>query len=97
MSQRATVAATRRSSPWSTTRARRSVAGGGDSPSEAIHQGQQIAIRHSRGRLDHTSLAFEDIESLWIRGGGGSWDYEAVAGGTRRAVARAKAIIEAGG
>ena len=30
-----------------------------------------------------TSAAFEDVESRWITGGGGSWEYESVQGGTR--------------
>jgi len=30
-----------------------------------------------------TSAAFEDVDSRWITGGGGSWEYEAVEGGTR--------------
>ena len=34
-------------------------------------------------RPSRTSLAFEDVDSPWIRGGGGSWDYEPVDGGTR--------------
>ena len=34
-------------------------------------------------RPERTSAAFEDVDSRWIDGGGGSWQYEAVAGGTR--------------
>jgi polyketide cyclase/dehydrase/lipid transport protein len=38
-------------------------------------------------RLDRrpvrTSAAFMDVESSWISGGGGSWEYEAADGGTR--------------
>jgi hypothetical protein len=41
-----------------------------------------IAYRLER-RPVRTSLAFEDVDSRWIRGGGGSWDYEPVEGGTR--------------
>jgi hypothetical protein len=41
-----------------------------------------IAYRLER-RPVRTSLAFEDVDSRWIRGGGGSWEYEPVEGGTR--------------
>jgi hypothetical protein len=41
-----------------------------------------IAYRLER-RPVRTSLAFEDVDSPWIRGGGGSWEYEPVEGGTR--------------
>jgi hypothetical protein len=34
-------------------------------------------------RPERTSAAFVDVESAWISGGGGSWEYEAVEGGTR--------------
>ena len=34
-------------------------------------------------RPERTSAAFVDVESSWISGGGGSWEYEAVDGGTR--------------
>ena len=34
-------------------------------------------------RPERTSAAFVDVESAWIAGGGGSWEYEAVDGGTR--------------
>ena len=34
-------------------------------------------------RPERTSAAFVDVESAWISGGGGSWEYEAVDGGTR--------------
>ena len=34
-------------------------------------------------RPERTSAVFEDVDSRWIDGGGGSWQYEAVAGGTR--------------
>ena len=34
-------------------------------------------------RPERTSAAFEDVQSRWIDGGGGSWQYEAVSGGTR--------------
>lgn len=34
-------------------------------------------------RPERTSLAFRDVRSAWITGGGGSWDYEPVDGGTR--------------
>jgi hypothetical protein len=33
-------------------------------------------------RGDRTSAAFTDVDSAWISGGGGSWRYEAGAGGT---------------
>ncbi len=34
-------------------------------------------------RPERTSAAFVDVESAWISGGGGSWEYEAIDGGTR--------------
>jgi polyketide cyclase/dehydrase/lipid transport protein len=34
-------------------------------------------------RPERTSAAFMDVESSWISGGGGSWEYEAADGGTR--------------
>jgi hypothetical protein len=34
-------------------------------------------------RPERTSAAFTDVDSAWINGGGGSWEYEAVDGGTR--------------
>jgi polyketide cyclase/dehydrase/lipid transport protein len=34
-------------------------------------------------RPERTSAAFMDVESSWISGGGGSWEYEAAVGGTR--------------
>ena len=34
-------------------------------------------------RPERTSAAFVDVESAWVSGGGGSWEYEAADGGTR--------------
>ena len=34
-------------------------------------------------RPERTSLAFTEVRSPWVIGGGGSWDYQTVAGGTR--------------
>jgi Polyketide cyclase / dehydrase and lipid transport len=34
-------------------------------------------------RPERTSAAFVDVESRWISGGGGSWNYERTAEGTR--------------
>lgn len=34
-------------------------------------------------RPERTSAAFEDVDSRWITGGGGAWQYEPVDGGTR--------------
>jgi hypothetical protein len=34
-------------------------------------------------RPERTSAAFTDVDSSWISGGGGSWEYEAADGGTR--------------
>jgi hypothetical protein len=34
-------------------------------------------------RPERTSAAFTDVDSAWVSGGGGSWEYEAVDGGTR--------------
>ena len=33
-------------------------------------------------RPERTSAAFVDVDSIWITGGGGSWQYEATDGGT---------------
>lgn len=34
-------------------------------------------------RPERTSAAFTDVDSAWVIGGGGSWEYEAADGGTR--------------
>jgi hypothetical protein len=34
-------------------------------------------------RPDRTSAAFTDVDSAWVSGGGGSWEYMPEAGGTR--------------
>jgi hypothetical protein len=34
-------------------------------------------------RPERTSAAFIDVDSAWVSGGGGSWEYEAADGGTR--------------
>jgi hypothetical protein len=34
-------------------------------------------------RPERTSAAFVDVDSSWISGGGGSWQYDEDAGGTR--------------
>jgi hypothetical protein len=34
-------------------------------------------------RPERTSATFVDVDSAWITGGGGSWQYEPVDGGTR--------------
>jgi len=34
-------------------------------------------------RPERTSAAFVDVQSMWVSGGGGSWEYEAAEGGTR--------------
>jgi Polyketide cyclase / dehydrase and lipid transport len=34
-------------------------------------------------RPERTSAAFTDVESSWVSGGGGSWEYAAADGGTR--------------
>ncbi|HEX6867813.1 MAG TPA: SRPBCC family protein [Candidatus Limnocylindrales bacterium] len=34
-------------------------------------------------RPERTSAAFEDVDSRWIAGGGGAWQYEPIDGGTR--------------
>ena len=41
-----------------------------------------VVMRQDR-RPERTSAAFQDIESRWIIGGGGSWQYEPERGGTR--------------
>ena len=45
--------------------------------------GSATIVYRLERRPSRTSLAFEDVRSHWISGGGGSWDYEAIAGGTR--------------
>ena len=41
-----------------------------------------VAYRLDR-RPERTSAAFTDVDSAWIGGGGGSWEYEPADGGTR--------------
>jgi hypothetical protein len=41
-----------------------------------------VAYRLFR-RPERTSAAFVDVRSSWFGGGGGSWEYQAEAGGTR--------------
>ena len=45
--------------------------------------GRMTVVYRLDRRPERTSAAFVDVESRWITGGGGSWEYEAVDGGTR--------------
>ena len=45
--------------------------------------GRMTVVYRLDRRPERTSAAFEDVSSAWITGGGGSWEYEAVDGGTR--------------
>jgi len=45
--------------------------------------GRMTVVYRLDRRPERTSAAFVDVESAWISGGGGSWEYEAVDGGTR--------------
>ena len=45
--------------------------------------GRMTVVYKLDRRPERTSAAFVDVESAWISGGGGSWEYEAVDGGTR--------------
>ena len=45
--------------------------------------GRMTVVYQLDRRPERTSAAFVDVESAWISGGGGSWEYEAVDGGTR--------------
>jgi len=45
-----------------------------------------VSVVAEHGLFRHparTSLAFHDVRSSWLAGGGGSWDYDAVPEGTR--------------
>ena len=45
--------------------------------------GSMTVVYRLDRRPERTSAAFTDVESGWVRGGGGSWEYEAADGGTR--------------
>lgn len=45
--------------------------------------GSMTVVYRLDRRPERTSAAFTDVESGWISGGGGSWEYEAADGGTR--------------
>jgi hypothetical protein len=45
--------------------------------------GRMTVVYRLDRRPERTSAAFTDVESAWISGGGGSWEYEASDGGTR--------------
>ena len=45
--------------------------------------GEMTVVYRLDRRPERTSAAFVDVDSAWITGGGGSWEYEAVDGGTR--------------
>jgi hypothetical protein len=45
--------------------------------------GRMAVVYRLDRRPERTSAAFTDVESAWISGGGGSWQYEPVDGGTR--------------
>ena len=45
--------------------------------------GSMTVVYRLDRRPERTSAAFTDVDSAWVSGGGGSWQYEAVDGGTR--------------
>ena len=45
--------------------------------------GSMTVVYRLDRRPERTSAAFTDVESGWVSGGGGSWEYEAADGGTR--------------
>ena len=45
--------------------------------------GQMTVVYKLDRRPERTSAAFTDVDSNWISGGGGSWEYDAADGGTR--------------
>ena len=45
--------------------------------------GSMTVVYRLDRRPERTSAAFADVDSAWISGGGGSWEYEAADGGTR--------------
>ena len=45
--------------------------------------GRTTVVYQLDRRPERTSAVFQDIESRWVTGGGGSWRYEPEAGGTR--------------
>jgi Polyketide cyclase / dehydrase and lipid transport len=45
--------------------------------------GRMTVVYRLDRRPERTSAAFVDVESAWVSGGGGSWEYEPADGGTR--------------
>jgi hypothetical protein len=45
--------------------------------------GSMTVVYRLDRRPERTSAAFTDVDSAWVSGGGGSWEYEAADGGTR--------------
>jgi Polyketide cyclase / dehydrase and lipid transport len=45
--------------------------------------GKMTVVYRLDRRPERTSAAFVDVESAWVSGGGGSWEYEPADGGTR--------------
>jgi hypothetical protein len=45
--------------------------------------GKMTVVYRLNRRPERTSAAFVDVESAWVSGGGGSWEYEPAEGGTR--------------
>ena len=45
--------------------------------------GSMTVVYRLDRRPERTSAAFTDVASAWVSGGGGSWEYAAVDGGTR--------------
>jgi len=50
---------------------------------EVAGLGKMTVVYKLDRRPERTSAAFVDVESAWVSGGGGSWEYEAADGGTR--------------
>lgn len=45
--------------------------------------GSMTVVYRLDRRPERTSAAFTNVDSAWVSGGGGSWDYESADGGTR--------------
>lgn len=50
---------------------------------EVAGLGKMTVVYKLDRRPERTSAAFIEVESAWVSGGGGSWEYEAADGGTR--------------
>ena len=57
--------------------------------------GRMTVVYQLDRRPERTSAAFVDVESAWVSGGGGSWEYEAADGGSedKSVVSRGAALL----